>query len=179
MCLASALSGVIALTVAGCSPELRTLAAVYVDEQGTAHALLRSCDDGRVRGPGLRGTAARATEAGAEATEEEPAEQGTASEGTRREEPWIGWDTRGVRAAADFPLFAPPAEWAAEVRGPQTLRPGYSYELDFADPDDSYAYRASVTFDAGQLAALPVGEVLTDRGAMTREAFEDVAREAC
>ena len=52
-------------------------------------------------------------------------------------------------------------------------------ELDFADPDDSSVYRASVTFDAGQLAALPAGHVLTDRGTMTREAFEDVAREAC
>ncbi|MFF5917271.1 hypothetical protein ACFY8C_02825 [Streptomyces flavochromogenes] len=159
----------------GCSPELRTLAAVSVAEQGTAHALPRSCDDGRVRGPGLRGTAARATEGDGR----EPAEQDTAPEDSGAEEPWIGWDARGVRQAADFPLFAPPAEWAAEVRGPQTLQPGHTYELDFADPDDSSVYRASVTFDAGQLAALPAGHVLTDRGTMTREAFEDVAREAC
>ncbi|MFJ8644654.1 hypothetical protein ACIRNI_00785 [Streptomyces sp. NPDC093546] len=158
--LAAALSGAIMLAGAGCSPELRPLAAVYVDEQGTAYALLRSCDDtGRVRAPGLRGTGT-----------------GTGAEG---EEPWVGWDAPGLHEAADFPLFAPPAPWAAEIRGPQTLRPGYTYELAFADPDDSYAYSTSVTFDAGQLEAVPPGEVLTLDGTMTREAFEDRARTAC
>ncbi|WP_406055563.1 hypothetical protein OG462_07145 [Streptomyces sp. NBC_01077] len=161
--------------MAGCSPELRPLAAVYVDRQGTAHALLRSCDnDGLVRGPGLRGSETRATEEATPGTA-----HGTAPEATPTEEPWIGWETRGAHKAADFPLFAPPPQWAAETRGQQTLRPGYSYELDFADPGDSYAYRASVTFDARQLAGVPAGEVLTHRGTMTREAFEDLAREAC
>ncbi|MFB7369524.1 hypothetical protein ACFC0D_06755 [Streptomyces sp. NPDC056222] len=169
------LSGAIMLSVAGCSPEQRPLAAVYVDQQGTAHALLRSCDDdGRVRGPALRGTAVRATK---QATSDEG--QSTAPEASRTEEPWIGWDTRGRHKAADFPLFAPPSSWAAETRGPQTLQPGYSYELAFADPDDSYAYSASVTFDAKQLAGVPDGEVLTLRGTMTREAFEVLARKAC
>ncbi|MFI2432100.1 hypothetical protein [Streptomyces sp. NPDC018693] len=169
------MSGAIMLSTAGCSPEPRPLAAVYVDQQGTAHALLRSCDDdGRVRGPELRGTAVRATD---EATSDETQE--TAPEAHTEEEPWIGWDTRGLHKAADFPLFAPPSVWAAEIRGPQTLRPGYSYELAFGDPDDSYAYNGSVTFDAQQLAGVPVGEVLTGQGTMTREAFEDLARQAC
>ncbi|MFJ6405832.1 hypothetical protein ACIQK9_09950 [Streptomyces hydrogenans] len=171
VCLSSVMSGAVMLCAAGCSPELRPLAAVYTDEQGTAHALLRSCDDdGRVRGPGLYGTAPEASgteDAGAETAEDEA------------EEPSAGWEAEGRNEAADFPLFAPPPEWAVEFRGPRTLRPGYSYELSFGDPDDSYAYSGSVTFDARQLAAVPAGEVLTMRGAMTKEAFEVLARDAC
>ncbi|MFI6285564.1 hypothetical protein ACIBCM_12520 [Streptomyces sp. NPDC051018] len=173
--LAPAWCGAIMLAATGCSPELRPLAAVYTDRQGTAHALLRSCDDdGRVRGPELRGTAVPASE---ETTPN--GARATAPQASREEEPWIGWETRGLHKAADFPLFAPPSPWAAETRGPQTLQPGHSYELTFADPDDSYTYSASVTFDARQLAELAPGEVLTRQGPMTRESFEDLARKAC
>ncbi|MFK3733799.1 hypothetical protein ACI2LJ_26450 [Streptomyces sp. NPDC088090] len=175
--LTSVLGGAIVLGAAGCSPELRPLAAVYVDERGTAQALLRSCDeDGWVRGPGLRGTAPEASGAAESGTEPEGPGESAEPEG---EGPWIGWDAGGWHRAADFPLFAPPPEWEVETRGPATLQPGYSYELSFADPDDSYAYSASVTFDARQLAEVPAGEVLTPQGAMTREAFEELAREAC
>ncbi|MEU6878801.1 hypothetical protein [Streptomyces sp. NPDC046712] len=165
----------ITLLATGCSPELRPLAAVYVDEKGTAHALLRACDDdGLVRGPELRGTVLPDTEG---ATSDESG--GAAPEASQPEEPWIGWDTRGPHKAADFPLFAPPSAWGAETRGPQALQPGYTYELAFADPDDAYVYSASVTFDAGQLARVPSGEVLTLRGTMSKEAFEKLARKAC
>ncbi|MEU3301358.1 hypothetical protein ABZ729_16255 [Streptomyces sp. NPDC006678] len=175
VCLTSALSGVIMLSAAGCSPEQRTLVAVYVDERGTAQALLRSCDeDGRVRGPELRGTMARAAEG---ATSD--ATQDTVPAASETDVPWIGWDTRGPHVAADFPLFAPPAQWEAETRGPQTLQPGYTYELAFGDPDDAYVYSASVTFDVDQLARVPAGEVLTGQGAMTKDAFEGLARKAC
>ncbi|MEJ8646004.1 hypothetical protein WKI68_41875 [Streptomyces sp. MS1.HAVA.3] len=144
-CLASALGGAVVLSAAGCSPALHPLAAVYVDQEGTAHALLRPCDDDdRVRGPGLRGTVVRAA---SEATSD--GTQDTAPEASPAEEPWIGWETHGLHEAADFPLFAPPSGWAAEVRGPQSLQPGYSYELAFADPDDDYAYNGAVTFDPG------------------------------
>lgn len=177
-CLATTLSGAIMASTAGCSPELRPLAGVYVDQQGTAHALLRSCDDdGRVRGPWLRGTVAHMTNGSASDETQDTASE--VSEASEAEEPWIGWDARGLHQAADFPLFAPPAQWAAEIRGPQTLQPGYSYELSFADPDDSYVYNGSVTFDARQLAGVPTGRVLTLEGTMTRQAFEDLARKAC
>ncbi|MFF1510393.1 hypothetical protein [Streptomyces sp. NPDC058326] len=175
-CSAAALSGAVMLSATGCSPELRPLVAVYADERGTAHALLRSCDgDGRVRGPWLRGTAAPVTKDAATSGEER--DPGPAASGV--EQPWIGWEAPGLNRAADFPLFAPPSAWAAEPRGPQTLRPDHSYELTFADPDDSYVYNASVTFDAGRLAELTAGEVLTLRGTMTREAFEELAEESC
>ncbi|WCD89643.1 hypothetical protein KPP03845_106065 [Streptomyces xanthophaeus] len=174
-CLGAALGGAIVLSSAGCSPEQRPLAAVYVDQQGAAHALLRSCGgDGRVRAPGLRGTGLR----GADGPAPDGA-QDVAPGASPTEETWNGWYAPGLHEAADFPLFAPPASWAAESRGPQDLVPGHSYELAFADPDDSYAYSASVTFDARRLAGLPAGEVLTLRGTMTREAFEDLARQAC
>ncbi|MFF3847725.1 hypothetical protein [Streptomyces sp. NPDC002328] len=176
VCLASALSSAIMLSTAGCSPELRPLVGVYVDQQGTAHALLRACDDdGRVRGPWLHGTVVRAEDD--EATSDEAASDEASSD--EAEEPWIGWDTRGLRQAADFPLFAPPAQWAAETRGPQTLQPGYSYELAFADPDDSYVYNGSVTFDARRIAGMSAGEVLNLDGVVTREAFEEATRKAC
>ncbi|MEU9103277.1 hypothetical protein AB0D54_02725 [Streptomyces xanthophaeus] len=174
-CLVAALSGTIVLAAAGCSPEQRPLAAVYVDQQGAAHALLRPCEgDGRVRAPGLRGTVVR----GADGPPPDEA-QDVAAGASPPDESWTGWYAPGLHEAADFPLFAPPASWAAESRGPQNLMPGRSYELAFADPDESYAYSASVTFDARRLAGLPAGEVLTLRGTMTREAFEDLARQAC
>ncbi|WP_326586318.1 hypothetical protein [Streptomyces sp. NBC_01294] len=175
VCLASALSGAVVLSAAGCSPALHPLAAVYVDQEGTAHALLRPCDDDdRVHAPRLRGSVVRAAE---EATSD--GAQDTTPEAAPAEDPWIGWDTRGLHEAADFPLFAPPSGWAAEVRGPQTLQAGYSYELAFSDPHDDYAYNGSVTFDPGQLAGVPAGEVLTLQGTMTRKAFEDLARKVC
>ncbi|MEU7282911.1 hypothetical protein AB0A69_29650 [Streptomyces sp. NPDC045431] len=173
--LVPVLAGALLLSVTGCSPEQRPLVAVYVDQRGVPYALLRSCDDdGRVRGPGLRGTLARGTEGAApdEARGSAPAEP-------LAEDSWTGWDTRGHHEAADFPLFAPPSSWSAETRGPQSLQPAHSYELAFADPDDSYAYTASVTFDARELAALPTGQVLTGQGAMPSGAFEDLARQAC
>ncbi|MET9622370.1 hypothetical protein ABZZ37_16630 [Streptomyces sp. NPDC006464] len=173
--LASVLSGTIMLSAAGCSPELRPLAAVYVDQQGNAHALLRSCaDDGQVRGPELHGSVIRATE---DAVPDEA--QDAVSDPPTADEQWIGWNAGGLHKAADFPLFAPPQQWAAETRGPQALQPGYSYELAFGDPDDSYAYSASVTFDAPRLEKVPAGEVLTFRGTMTRKAFEDLAQRSC
>ncbi|MFJ8659768.1 hypothetical protein [Streptomyces sp. NPDC093795] len=164
------------LSAAGCSPELRPLAAVYVDQHGTAHALLRSCDDdGRVGSPWLRGTVVPATDDEApsgDARNPEP-------EAAETEGPWTGWETRGLYKAADFPLFDPPSAWAAETRGPQTPQPGHTYELGFADPDDSYVYNGWVRFEARRLAELAPGEVLTLRGAMTKEAFEDLAAEVC
>ncbi|MFE5300630.1 hypothetical protein [Streptomyces sp. NPDC056632] len=178
-----ALVGAIMVSVAACSPELRPLAAVYVDGDGTPHALLRACDeDGRIRGPWLQGRLP--TEAPDDATADEAeqdanAPEASAGEASAMAQPWIGWDTAGLHEAADFPLFSPPTAWKAVSRGPQTLRPGYEYELGFADPSDSYVYNGLVTFDAGQLAAVPPGQVLTARGAMTREAFEDAARSAC
>ncbi len=174
-CRAAALSAALTLSAAGCSPELRPLVAVYVDQRGSAQALLRPCDDdGRVRAPRLLGTAVRVPQ---EDLSDEG--RGTAPETPPGEEPWIGWETRGTHEAADFPLFAPPARWGAELRGPRSPRPGYTYELAFTDPEDSYAYNASVTFDAGQLAAVPAGEVLTLRGTMPRRKFEALARKAC
>jgi hypothetical protein len=42
------------LLLTGCSPELKPLVAVHLDERGTAQALLRPCDGAdRVRGPQL------------------------------------------------------------------------------------------------------------------------------
>ncbi|MFG3345844.1 hypothetical protein ACGF1Z_12385 [Streptomyces sp. NPDC048018] len=176
------LVGAIVLSAAACSPEVRPLAAVYADEDGAPHALLRTCDeDGRVRAPWLRGTLPSEAPDG---TADEGRGAGTADEASEAEasameEPWTGWETGGIHKAADFPLFSPPASWTAETRGRQALQPGHEYELGFADPSDSYVYNGVVTFDAGQLALVPPGHVLTIRGAMTREAFEDAARSAC
>ena len=158
------LSGLVMLTVAGCGPKQLPLVAVYVDPQSTPQALMRQpCDDdGRVRSPELRGTRT----------------QPSATDPSPTEEPWIGWDAPGSPEAADFPVFAPPAAWAAETRGPQSLLPGYTYELSFADPDDSYVYNGLVSFTADDLARLAPGQVLTLKGAMPREAFEDTARAA-
>ncbi|MFC8761585.1 hypothetical protein ACFUAG_12825 [Streptomyces sp. NPDC057193] len=175
VCLATALSSAILLSAAGCSPELRPLAAVYVDQRGTVQALLRSCDDdGRIASPWLHGTVVHPSGEASSDDAEDPAPEASATE-----EPWIGWDSRGVHKAADFPLFTPPPSWAAETRGPRTPQPGHRYELGFADPDDSYVYNGTVTFDARRLAEVPPGEVLTLHGTMTREAFEDLAAEAC
>ncbi|MFF8840818.1 hypothetical protein [Streptomyces sp. NPDC015130] len=180
-CLAALLGGAVMLASAGCSPAQRPLVAVHVDERGVAHALLRSCDDdGRVRGPALHGTVPRPTPTSEDVSSPEgAAPEGAAPEESAVAEPWIGWEALGTHEAADFPLFEPPSSWAAEARGPRSPQPGRSYELSFADPDDSYAYTGTVTFDAGQLAKVRPGDVLTLRGTMTKEEFEDLAREAC
>ncbi|MFV5997813.1 hypothetical protein ACNPQM_36905 [Streptomyces sp. NPDC056231] len=174
-CITWALSGAVVLALSGCSPEERLLVAVYVDEHGTAQALLRSCDDdGQVRGPWLRGTFTTKSE--------EPtagAVEGFGAAAPETEEPWIGWRARGINTAADFPLFAPPAQWRADTRGQQNLQPGYTYELTFGDPDDAYVYNGAMTFDATQLARVKSGEVLTRRGIMSMDAFEEGARKAC
>ncbi|MEU6482482.1 hypothetical protein [Streptomyces sp. NPDC046887] len=159
------LGGVMVVSVAGCAPVERPLVAVYADREGTAQVLLRSCDeDGRVRGPILEGTPTG--DPGGGAAEE-------ASVG------WVGWEARGEHRAADFPLFAPPSDWDAEFHGIRELRPGHSYRLAFGDPDDSYAYTGTVSFDAERLARVPDGEVLTLDGTVSREAFEEQAREVC
>ncbi|WDN55148.1 hypothetical protein [Streptomyces clavuligerus] len=177
--VAAALCGVALSGTTGCSPAERTLVAVLVDGSGTPHALLRPCDGGdRVRAPWLHGTPeadAPERQETREGTEEETGQE-TGAAGGRE---WSGWETRGTHPAADFPLFTPPAPWRAEIRGPRSALPDHSYELGFADPDDSYAYRALVTFDAAGLDRLADGEVLTRRGVMSRSAFEEAARRAC
>ncbi|MEU2546797.1 hypothetical protein ABZ618_15385 [Streptomyces roseolus] len=168
---AAGLAAVIALTASGCSPELRPLVAVYVDEHGTPRALLRSCeDDGTIRGPFLAVSPNRPE------TGTGPADPPTASEDP---EPWQGWRAEGNREAEDIPLFSPPAHWDVETRGPQTLRPGVTYELSLGDPDEYYAYAGEVSFTAAGLAALPADRVLTREGETTRDAFEERARDAC
>ncbi|MFF5505230.1 hypothetical protein ACF1E9_31020 [Streptomyces roseolus] len=157
----------IGLTVSGCSPALRPLVAVYVDERGTPRALLRSCeDDGTIRGPLL------------DVTPDRP-EAGTGPDAPEDPEPWQGWRAQGTRAAEDIALFSPPARWDVETRGPQTLLPGVTYVLSLADPDDEYAYAGEVSFTAADLAALPADRVLTLDGETTRDAFEERARDAC
>ncbi|WP_199548938.1 hypothetical protein [Streptomyces sp. N35] len=144
---------------------------MYVDERGSAQALIRPCDDeGRVRGPWLRGLPP------------ETPEQATADGETRdreQEENWVGWRARGVHTAADVPLFSPLEGWKAETRGPQILRPGYDYLLTIGDPGDSYVYNGTVTFDARELARLSPGKVLTGDGPMSRDAFEQRAQDEC
>ncbi|MEU3606757.1 hypothetical protein AB0E83_15115 [Streptomyces sp. NPDC035033] len=168
---AAALAAVIALTATGCSPELRPLVAVYVDEHGTPRALLRSCeDDGTIRGPFLD------VRPDPPATATEPDAASTAPEDP---EPPAGWWAEGDRAAEDIPLFSPPAHWDVETRGPQTLRPGVTYELSLGDPGEYYAYAGEVSFTAADLAALPPGRVLALDGETTRDAFEERARDSC
>ncbi|MEV6200368.1 hypothetical protein AB0M64_10360 [Streptomyces sp. NPDC051771] len=165
-CAATALAALIGLTATGCSPALRPLVAVYVDEHGTPQALLRSCeDDGTIRGPWL------------DITPDPPAKATALS--SARPAPENGWWTSDTRKAEDIPLFSPPAHWDAETSGPLTLRPGVTYELSLGDPDDTYAYAAEVTFRAADLTALPPGSVLALDGETTREEFEDRARDAC
>ncbi|MFF8847065.1 hypothetical protein ACF08N_30855 [Streptomyces sp. NPDC015127] len=147
------------LLLTGCSPEQKPLVAVRLDAEGTAQVLLRPCDgDDRVRGPQLV-----VTPAGEERTGDNES----------------GWDADGRNRIADFPLFAPPAEWKAKVSGPQTLRPGYDYDLRFGDPDNTYAYIGVVHFRAPYLQALEPGEVWADDRAMPREEFEELADDAC
>ncbi|MFI0895204.1 hypothetical protein [Streptomyces sp. NPDC020983] len=170
-----ALSGAVVLAVSGCGPEERLLVAVYVDQQGTAQALIRTCDnDGQVRGPWLEGTLSTDSE--------EPTSGGTrgvASAASGTEEPWIGWRAYGIHRAVDFPLLAPPALWRVETHGVQILQAGYTYELSISDPDDHYVYNGTVRFDAAQLARVKPGRVLTSEGVMSRKAFEEGARKAC
>ncbi len=189
-CIGLTLSGAVVLTTTACSPIERPLAAVYVDGRGVPQALLRSCDeDGRVRAPWLHGVAVRTTETEdgtrpeASGTEDDTRnDNGNDTEndnGNDTGNDWIGWESSGMHKAADFPLFSPPAHWPAETRGPQSLQPGYRYDLRFGDPDDSYEYAGTVWFDADRLARVPAGRVLTLGGVMTREAFEEAARKAC
>ncbi|MEU9858209.1 hypothetical protein [Streptomyces sp. NPDC047974] len=164
--VATALAALIGLTATGCSPALLPLVAVYLDEHGTPQALLRSCeDDGTIRGPLL------------DIHPDPPATAGASP--STRPAPRSGWQAEGNRKAEDIPLFSPPAHWDVETRGPATLRPGVTYVLSLADPDDSYAYAGEVTFSAADLTALPPGSVLTLHGETTREEFEEAARDAC
>ncbi|MGW1883121.1 hypothetical protein [Streptomyces sp. NPDC001970] len=94
------------------------------------------------------------------------------------EEP--GRDADGRSAAADFPLFSPPAEWRVKRIGPQRLQPGHTYELFLGDPDrDAYAYHGYVVFRASDVAALRPGQVRPDGRAMSRDAFEERAEDSC
>ncbi|WP_406858932.1 hypothetical protein ABZO31_01265 [Streptomyces sp. HUAS MG47] len=167
------MGGIVLLSASACSPELRPIVAVSVDERGTPRALLRSCDDGWVRSPRLRGeptppSAAPSSPVGTPAPSAPPSAPA-----------WVGWNTDEDHRAADFPLFTPPVEWKADFRGTPSLRPGYTYALRFWEPDDALAYAGEVTFDAEDLARLEPGQVLTFQGVMTRDAFEEAAEDAC
>ncbi|WP_351223400.1 hypothetical protein [Streptomyces sp. NPDC002133] len=152
-----AAAGAVLLT--GCSPEQLSLVAVHVDEDGTPQVLLRPCDDAEV----VRGPSLHVVPAGEEETDANRS----------------GRHARGKRRVVDFPLFAPPPEWQAEVSGPQMLRPGHEYELTFGDPDDDYACNGTVTFRAKYLEALEPGEVWAAGQAMPREEFEDFTSFTC
>ncbi|MGW4649297.1 hypothetical protein [Kitasatospora sp. NPDC004289] len=149
----------------GCTPGDLPLVGVQLDAQGAPQALLRSCDDhGRIRYPQLFAM--------------EPA--AVATEHYWPDDRWTVWKSTVARPkAADFPLFAPPADWAVATSGPQSLDPGRVYRLGFSDPDKSYDYNATLTFDAARLAALQPGQVLTDKGVLSREDFDKAARKAC
>ncbi|MFJ8041420.1 hypothetical protein ACIRBX_13040 [Kitasatospora sp. NPDC096147] len=161
---AALLAGAGLAVLTGCSPEELPLVGVQLDARGVPQALLRSCDDqGRVRAPALYAM--------------EPA---VADQQYWPDDQWLAWKSTEPRPkAADFPLFAPPTEWAVTTHGPQSLEPDRVYRLGFADPEETYAYNATVTFDTARLAALEPGQVLTHGGVVSRADFDRLARKAC
>ncbi|MEU5657503.1 hypothetical protein ABZ802_18025 [Streptomyces sp. NPDC047737] len=153
-------------TLSGCGAMMLPLVGVQLDTDGVPHVLLRPCGDDKIRGPALRGFAGT-----------EQAESGGLLDG----ENLSGWKAPGEHAPgdADFPLFAPPSQWAAVPVGAQDLRAGLTYQVAFGEAEFNYAYTGLVTFRRTDVDALEPGQVWADGRSMTREAFEKLAEESC
>ncbi|MDX2554472.1 hypothetical protein [Streptomyces stelliscabiei] len=155
-----AVSGAVLLS--GCTPEIRPLAGVTVDGDGSPRVLVRPCGDAPYTAPTLMGWAG--------SYEDEPGEDETDT---------TVWETDGEWSGdADFPLFSPPAAWDAEARGEQRLRSGHTYAFVFYGHTDDQA-NGSVSFTPADLARLKPGRVWADDRVMDTQAFEDLAERAC
>ncbi|MFJ8231577.1 hypothetical protein ACIQ9E_16720 [Streptomyces sp. NPDC094448] len=160
----------VGLTAGGCSGPFRFLVAVWIGEDGKPVAEIRPCEGDRAYALGLKGRPAA-----------DPATAGKPSRpvpDTLRETSWQVDHRDGVTAAV-FPLFSPPAAWQVTARGPQELRPGYRYSLDFRTVEGRETrYEAGARFTAEDLATLKPGEVW-DGDAVTRKEFDERAEESC
>ncbi|QDY78656.1 hypothetical protein [Streptomyces qinzhouensis] len=156
--------------VAGCTVPDKDLVAVWIGADGKPVAEIRPCGKDRAYALDLRGR-----------PDIDPATEGTPSgpvpDALEEMSWWVGH--RDGVTAARFPLFSPPASWQVKTRGPQELRPGYVYSLDFrSNPGDRDMYDAGIYFTTEELASLKPGEVW--RGsAVSREEFEKTAEEMC
>ncbi|MGV9311499.1 hypothetical protein ACWDR0_04815 [Streptomyces sp. NPDC003691] len=163
-------------TAGACSVPTKDLTAVWIGADGIPVAEIRPCDGDRAYGLTLESFSD--TPSGA-ATVISP---GTAAAGTgavrRVNTSWSVGHRDGV-SAAGFPLFSPPAAWKVRTKGPQELRPGHRYSLDFrGDAEDWDTYNSWLDFTLEDLKSLKPGEVWNG-DAVTREEFEKTARDMC
>ncbi|MEW1548075.1 hypothetical protein [Streptomyces tsukubensis] len=160
----------VGLTAGGCSMPFKFLVAVWIGEDGKPVAEIRPCEGDRAYVLALKGRPVA-----------DPATAGTPSgpvPDALKETFWQVGHRDGVTSAV-FPLFSPPASWQVRTRGPQELRPGYRYSLDFRTVEGrEMKYDAGARFTAEDLATLKPGEVW-DGGAVTRKEFEKRAEESC
>ncbi|MFE2020481.1 hypothetical protein ACFW9O_20825 [Streptomyces sp. NPDC059499] len=153
-------------TLSACGAVVLPLVGVQLDAEGVPHVLLRPCGDDKIRGPGLQGFAGT-----------NQAEDGGLLDG----ENLSGWKVPAEHAPGDvdFPLFAPPSQWAAVQVGDQDLRADLTYQISFGKAEFNYEYTGLVTFRLTDIDALELGQVWADGRSMTREAFEELAEESC
>ncbi len=147
------------LLLSGCGAVDLPLAGVRAAPDGTPYAVFRPCGDDGYRSPYLDGR----PHGGAE---------GPVT---------TGWDagTEGLRGTADFPLFAPPAGWAARHRGPRRLLPRHHYVLGFGQYTGGDSYNGTVEFTTEQLARLRPGQVWADGRVLSGQEFERLAADSC
>ncbi|MDN3263121.1 hypothetical protein QWJ26_25570 [Streptomyces sp. CSDS2] len=147
------------LVLSGCSALDLPLAGIRAAPDGTPHAVFRPCGDDGYRNPSLDGRP-RGGEDGPVTT---------------------GWDAgqEGLRGPADFPLFAPPADWGARHRGPQRLLPRHRYVLGFGQYTGGDAHNGTVEFTAEQVGRLKPGQVWADGRVMSGREFEQLASDSC
>ncbi|WP_326666118.1 hypothetical protein [Streptomyces sp. NBC_00385] len=153
-------------TLSGCGAVVVPLVGVQLDAKEVPHLLLRPCGDDKIQGLALQGFAGI-----------NQAESGGLLDG----ENLSGWKVPGKKAPGDvdFPIFAPPSQWAAVHVGDQNLRTDLTYQVAFGKAEFNYEYTGLVTFRLTDVDALEPGQVWADGRSMTREAFEELAEESC
>lgn len=155
------------LLLGGCGPAHRSLVGVWLDPDGRAMARVRPCDGDQSGGVRLRAYP----------------DDREGGRGRRGHQAVNGWSAAAVPALGDttFPLFAPPDAWHPDTVGPQRLLSNATYGLEFTayEHEDFVDYVGEVTFTGENLAALEHGEVWADGRSMSREAFDQLAGEAC